>query len=197
MNPEHSPLRRETAAIKSPALRTLTQRALAAAPACFWTMPASTSGKYHPAISLGEGGLVRHTAAVARFTLLLLNMAGIPPHDMRHSIALSAALLHDCCKKSDNEAHTAFDHPLRAARHIRATAHALATAVEGWHISAETLDELCRCVESHMGRWNICPRSPSLELPLPLGFLPRLVHAADYLASRPGVAIDLAGTPPR
>ena len=36
---------------------------------CFWTMPASTSGKYHPAHSLGQGGLIRHTRAVVLFAV--------------------------------------------------------------------------------------------------------------------------------
>ena len=33
-------------------------------PAYFFTVPASSSGKYHPSYALGDGGLVRHTKAV-------------------------------------------------------------------------------------------------------------------------------------
>ena len=33
-------------------------------PDYFWTDGASSSGKYHPQFSQGEGGLVRHTKAV-------------------------------------------------------------------------------------------------------------------------------------
>ena len=35
-------------------------------PDYFYTMPASTSGKYHPHFSLGDGGLVRHIKVACR-----------------------------------------------------------------------------------------------------------------------------------
>ena len=36
-------------------------------PDYFWKIGASSSGKYHPVFSQGEGGLVRHTKAVCMF----------------------------------------------------------------------------------------------------------------------------------
>ena len=36
-------------------------------PSYFWEIGASSSGKYHPKFSQGEGGLVRHTKAVVMF----------------------------------------------------------------------------------------------------------------------------------
>ena len=41
----------------------------------FWTDGASRSGKYHPKMSQGIGGLVRHTKAVVMFAEELLRMS--------------------------------------------------------------------------------------------------------------------------
>ena len=36
-------------------------------PDYIWSVGASSTGKYHPAYSLGDGGLMRHQIAVVRF----------------------------------------------------------------------------------------------------------------------------------
>jgi len=41
-----------------------TKQCLEKLPEYFFEVPASTTGKYHPEFSLGEGGLVRHTPMV-------------------------------------------------------------------------------------------------------------------------------------
>lgn len=193
MIPTPNPLQAELDRIKDTDLLILTTDTLDAAPACFWSMPASTSGKYHPAISLGQGGLIRHTLAVCWFTRTLLEWAGVAADDKRHHIALAAALLHDCCKKADAEKYTAFDHPLRAADLIRRRAAALAS-FEVATIDPADLDTLCGIVAAHMGRWNTNPKyNPGVELPTPITALQRLVATADYLASRKD--ITLAGIP--
>lgn len=193
MIPEKNPLQAELDRIKDTDLLILTTDTLDAAPACFWSMPASTSGKYHPAISLGQGGLIRHTLAVCYFTRTLLDWAGVPAEDKRYSIALAAALLHDCCKKADAEQYTAFDHPIRAAELIRRRAYALAS-FEVATIAPADIDTLCGIVAAHMGRWNTNPKyNPGVELPTPITALQRLVATADYLASRKD--ITLAGIP--
>lgn len=182
-------LNNELELIPDASIRQLAAAVLLAAPDCFWTMPAATTGKYHPAISLGTGGLVRHTKAVVRLTLHLLNMAGTPEESSDYSLAIAAALLHDCCKKNDSETYTAFNHPTRAAQLIEQTA---ATMPPSCWLNASQLRALCAIVESHMGRWNVDPRTGA-TLPKPLTGLQRLVHTADYLASRKDVTLaDIA-----
>ena len=171
-------LNEQIALIPDAEVRDLTLAVLDAAPACFWTMPASTTGNYHPAHALGEGGLIRHTIAVAHITRHLLDMEGITPDDPHYSIALAAAILHDCCKKADHERYTAFDHPRRAAE-LTERIH----TTTGSPVSPHRLRTLTGCIASHMGRWNTDPRSGT-ELPRPLTPLQRLVHTADFLASR-------------
>ena len=43
-------------------------------PEYIWRVPASSTGKYHPAYSLGEGGLMRHQVAVVRFLNFFLEL---------------------------------------------------------------------------------------------------------------------------
>ena len=188
-------------------IRQLVRATLDAAPACFWTMPAATTGKYHPAISLGEGGLVRHTRAVVRIAEHLLDMQGIYPEERQYSIALAACILHDCCKKWDTEKYTAFAHPRRAAELIATQANILwpvemadlpnATVGElldhperAYAATAPAVRLICDCVESHMGRWNFNPRTGE-DLPRPLTPMQRLVHTADFLASRKDILVTL------
>lgn len=166
----------DIASINNPDIRALVRDVLDAAPACFWSMPASTTGKYHPAHALGDGGLIRHTHAVAHITRHLLAMDDITG-DLADT-CIAAALLHDCCKKSDHERYTSFDHPIRAAELI-ARVHAESASP----VPRATLTSLCAMVSAHMGRWNVDPRSGK-ELPRPLTPLQRLIHTADYLASR-------------
>ena len=214
----------EIALIQHEDIRLLVRAVLDAAPACFWSMPAATTGKYHPAISLGEGGLVRHTRAVVRIACHLLDMQGIYPEERQYSIALAACILHDCCKKWDAEKYTAFAHPRRAAELIATQANILwpadmaalppachgvasersetqsrATAGEllehperAYAATAPAVRCIMAAVESHMGRWNFNTRTGE-ELPRPLTPMQRLVHTADFLASRKDITLaDIA-----
>lgn len=200
-------LNSEIALIQHQDIAALVRATLDAAPACFWTMPASTTGKHHPAISQGQGGLLRHTRAVVHLTRHLLEMQGITPQERQYSIAIAAAILHDACKKADGEQHTAFDHPLRAGQLIATQAHTLWPAEKAAPQHQPTMGDLLAlpehtyaattpavrciidCVESHMGRWNFDSRTGQ-QLPLPLTPLQRLIHTADYLASRKDITIS-------
>ena len=166
------------------AFRNLTERALEEAPTAFWTAPARTSGKYHPADSLGRGGLVRHTRKVFRLTLDLLDMRGIDSTDVRFSIALSAALLHDSRKVVDEGQHSVFEHPLMAAIAVE---DLLPEYCE--EITAREGEMLSQAISSHMGRWTTSKHS-IYTLPEPLSTLDRIVHTADYLASRKHITLQ-------
>lgn len=45
--------------IGDPKIQEIVEECLQKCPKEFYTMPASTTGKYHPPFALGEGGLVR------------------------------------------------------------------------------------------------------------------------------------------
>lgn len=46
-------------------------------PDYIWCVGASSTGKYHPVYSLGEGGLMRHQIAVVRFLNFFWNLNNI------------------------------------------------------------------------------------------------------------------------
>lgn len=63
----------------------------------FFTMPASTTGKYHPSFALGDGGLVRHTKAVTMCAYTIADSLGFD--DVHKDAIVVAAIAHDIKKK--------------------------------------------------------------------------------------------------
>ena len=101
--------------ISNETLQKIVKDTLDAAPESIQTIPASSSGKFHPKADLGEGGLVRHIKAVTAIaksmidTDIFKNIAlGIGADDeetilIYADIALAACILHDCMKCDDIE----------------------------------------------------------------------------------------------
>ena len=103
----------ELSLISSDEIRDVTSALLEQVPDYFWTVPASSSGKYHPEFAQGEGGLYRHTQAAVKFATDLFALTDYPQDKMDYII--SALLLHDSQKYGPvNEGHTKFVH--RASR---------------------------------------------------------------------------------
>ena len=94
-------------------------------PSYFWTIPASSSGKYHPITDLGEGGLVRHSLMVYRVALDLLESKQDTTID-RDDIII-AALFHDCCKQGykENGQKTEFEMLIHEADYIASRKYVL------------------------------------------------------------------------
>ena len=102
----------ELTLIKNDEIREITARLLDGAPEYFWHVAASSSGKYHPAYALGEGGLVRHVKAAVRFANHLFVINDFTEKEQDYII--SALLLHDILKhgKDGDVGHTVFEHPI-------------------------------------------------------------------------------------
>ena len=86
------------------------------APDYFFTIPASTTGKYHPSYALNTAGLVRHTKALVGIAndLLALEQYNFDP-DTKDMIRV-AGILHDAKKLGDNGSQwTVFGQPIIAA----------------------------------------------------------------------------------
>lgn len=148
-------------------------------PAYFWTSGASSSGKFHPAMSQGEGGLVRHTKAVAWFCEELLRMSQWAYlTDERKDYARIACLLHDTAKYGIRE----FDKE-KYSQHGRLAAERVADAwndfFDAWGNCCNYCPyELTHALISHMGQWTTDKEDR------PFTPIDRLVHMADYVASR-------------
>jgi 23S rRNA maturation-related 3'-5' exoribonuclease YhaM len=155
------------------------------APSYFYTMPASTTGKYHPEYTLGEGGLVRHTKAAVKIAndLLTLELYGkLLPH--RDEI-LAALILHDSVKKGTNGgSYTSFTHPIHASELLKESAE------ETNYTNKDNIINICNYIESHMGQWNTNNYVDDI-LPKPTSLEQKFVHLCDYLASRKYINIDL------
>ena len=150
-------------------------------PDYFFTIPASSTGKYHPEYATGEGGLVRHTKSAVRMAKELFE---IYKFDIRKKdLIIMALVLHDSIKKGEvEEKYTRFDHPLLACEFIRKYSKELP-------ITKEDIDFICECIESHMGRFNTSEYSEVI-LPLPKTPEQKFVHMCDFLASRKVIKIE-------
>lgn len=148
-------------------------------PDYFFTIPASSSGKYHPDYALGEGGLVRHTKAAVKIAADLLNreynLNKFTP--MQRDIMIAALILHDGLKHGyeDKAGHTISEHPVVMSNYLRDNYSNLFTP--------EVLQLLRACIVTHMGQWNTNYDKVPI-MPKPTSEMQWFVHMCDYLASR-------------
>jgi 23S rRNA maturation-related 3'-5' exoribonuclease YhaM len=161
--------------IEDTKLRNFVSNVLNQLPDYFRHIGASTSGKYHPAYTLGEGGLVRHTKAAVGIAKELIR-AELPFAEIEDSIdsdvVYSALILHDGLKCGMWEDHTAFDHPMLMAHFIKDMADKLN------YEDSVYVRRICKCIESHMGKWNT-NKDYGYSLPTPKTGLQQLVHLCD------------------
>lgn len=169
---------------------------LDAAPECIQIIPASSSGRYHPKADLGDGGLVRHIKTVTAVARSLMDsnnfrdiVLGVGADDVEtiqiyQDVALTACILHDCCKPDNTPKHsTVFDHPLKAANLFKETAKKYITA-ENMNYMKVVIPLVYGCIASHMGKWNTAPYAKGIVLPEPKLGIEVFVHLCDYIASR-------------
>ena len=162
-------------------------------PEYWYTVPASSTGKYHPNYALGNGGLMRHTIALLRFfdRLVRNTMYGSPFTNREMDLLRVACLMHDSRKSGSDEdfaisKYTKFDHPILAANVVR--------SIETEYITDEEKEMIANAIESHMGQWNVDTYGKSkVELPLPTNKYQKIVHLVDYLAAQKGIEIQFDG----
>lgn len=167
--------------IENEALRDATLAMVPDIPEYFWHIPASSSGKYHPACDLGEGGLVRHSLMVERIALDLVNAEIFVEDTMKNrDCARIAALFHDILKSGPvaedgtYSEHTEFKHPIYAAKFI----------CEKLEAYVFTKMDIINAIGSHMGKWNTSKYEEGVILPKPISPFEKLIHTADFIASR-------------
>lgn len=149
-------------------------------PECFWINHASSSGKYHPAIDLGDGGLVRHTRMCVEIASELLELSMFSMLRINSDCIIAALLIHDTMKFGDGEENTRHDHPILAS--VKFMEHAKKCTDFDLNLKLDT-EIICSMVESHMGQWTTSAYSPII-LPEPKTEGERFVHLCDYIASR-------------
>ena len=150
----------------------------------FYHDPASTSGKYHPQYALGDGGLMRHTRSVAYWTKELCRTELFDVNERQAELLYVAAILHDIRK------HTATGGYIQ--KHARA-AYDLILAKQAEYpelLSKEEAQYMADAVSTHMGIWGVKDgeRKPSSDAE-------KLLHIADYNASRKEIIMEFANVP--
>ena len=148
-------------------------------PNYFWNIGASSSGKYHPKFSQGMGGLVRHTKAVVLFCKELMNLSSYAymPEEYK-DYAIMACLFHDTMKYGmEYDTKDYADHPWLASENVR----------KAWleYFETPAPELLLMAIKSHMGQWE------KIKANRPFTNLDRLVHMADYIASRSFIDIPI------
>lgn len=168
----------ELAHIENPVVKKFTEKIISNMPDYFFETAASSTGKYHPAYALGNGGLVRHTKAAVGIAIDLLNLEHniqIFGQDERDCI-IAALICHDGWKHGDTYSkYTVANHPVVAADHI------LELADDSERDFAKAISDNVR---SHMGQWNQDYKSKKEIMPKPQTPSEMFVHECDYLASR-------------
>ena len=83
-------------------------------PDYFFEIPASSTGKYHPKFSLGDGGLVRHTKAAVRIAYELLQLEQYNKFESwQRDIIYGALIVHDGLKHGYTmPQYTQAEHPM-------------------------------------------------------------------------------------
>lgn len=172
--------------IKDNNLRQFAVQLLTNAPEYFFTVPASSSGKYHPYFAREVGGLVKHTRCVIFYAECNAESFNFDEHTK--DLAIIAALAHDIKKQGDNNtgSHTVWEHPELAYNYVLETQKANANL-----ISVEDATIIANAILCHMGKWQHDPQFTrgKKAFPLPTTLFDYAVQSADYMASR----VELTG----
>lgn len=147
-------------------------------PDYIYEVPASSTGKYHPAFSLGDGGLVRHVKVTTRIAVELFNNNSLQNfNDTEKDLLLMSIILHDGLKSGlIKSEYTKFDHPILMATFIKDNKSKLT-------LNNDEIDFITKCIETHMGPWTTDYNGNEI-LRSPTSKYERFVHMCDYLSSR-------------
>lgn len=168
--------------IKDDNLREFGQELIGNADDYFFAVAASSSGKYHPKFSLGQGGLTRHTRCVAYFAMSVGESYDFDQHTI--DLLILGALAHDIKKQGDGTtSHTVREHPFYGAQYV--------LDMQKNHpnlISDVDADKIASAIKAHMGKWEGTRewvKDPNKELfPMPKDNFEQALQLADYIASR-------------
>lgn len=171
----------ELNSIKNDKLRQFAICLLENAPDYFFSVPASSSGKYHPDFAREVGGLVKHTKCVIFFSQC--NAQSFNFDDEEQDLIIIAALAHDIKKQGNNDTgkHTLWEHPRLASEYIMQMYNKYNDL-----ISKEKAKKISDAIISHMGKWAHMPEYTKNKevFPMPKNIFEMALQSADYIASR-------------
>lgn len=176
-------LKPELDLIQNDTIREWTEATLKQVPKYFYMAQASSSGKYHPACTTKEGGLIIHVQRAVYLANHICEGWGIFKLD--RDIVLSAVILHDIAKTPSPRVaqfygmHTTdedfVNHPLNAQKYF---ARETELNKEPGQMTINIIQD---CIAYHMGRWT--PASIRKDI-VDYSLVELAVYTADYLSSR-------------
>ena len=163
--------------IKNPTIRKFAEVAIESFPSYFWSIPASSTGKYHPQFATGSGGLYRHVRAAVGIAVELFRMRMFNYFtDDEKDLIIATLICHDSFKSGVPQAKfTKFNHPTIACEELSRNEKLRRI------ISPEYFGFIMAGIGSHMGQWNV---KDECSLPLPETKAQNFIHLVDYLSSR-------------
>ena len=167
---------KEISYVKSEKYKEYLKNIIPLIPDYFFHVGASSTGKYHPKFSNGEGGLLRHTKLAVRIAYEILSNSVLNKFTDEESDAIIVAIiLHDALKHgyTDDE-YTRFDHPLLASQFV---------LENKFNLSDECVKLISDLIKTHMGPWTK-DRFGNIILEEPKTDMQKFVHMCDYLSSK-------------
>ncbi len=155
-------------------------------PDYFWTVPCSTSGKYHPHVSLGVGGLIRHVKLAVWWGLELSKATRMGRY---HDEMVAALLLHDLIKNGkglDSDGRP-LDRSVTGTHGVDLFAKLHKMLLDNtlsYNFRGDVCERICIGIASHMGIWTTPIGFKPEDIPPALRQFINLIHLADYCASR-------------
>lgn len=148
-------------------------------PEYFYSIAASSTGKYHPKYTCGEMGLYKHVKVAVKIanSLLELEMYNKIFSSDEQDLIILALTLHDGFKKGiKEEKYTRFDHPIIMKDFI-------INNKDNLPMENDLTIKLASLIETHMGQW-VYDYKGNEVLKKPVDRCQKFVHMCDYLASR-------------
>jgi len=180
-------LESEIEGIQDQAIKTLVKEVLKRVPDYNWTLPSSSTGKYHPLRDRAAYGNTYHTKDVVKFGLIIADSKGYyigadkPEDRLMVDKVRAAGILHDCAKYGLAKYHTQYtlnDHPALAADLILSMGSPFIISFTPEKIQTVDkflMEEIANAVRRHTGRWGN---------PKPETELDWIIHLADNVASK-------------
>lgn len=169
---------KELSYIKSDRIKNSLITILKSLPSYFYEVPASSTGKYHPKYTLGNGGLVRHTKSAIKMAIELFNNPSLSDFtEDEKDLIIFALCIHDGLKNGlIKSEYTVFEHPLLISNFVKEKKNEL-------ELTDDEINLVCRCLETHMGPWTTNYKGEEVLSP-PKDKYQLFVHLCDYIASR-------------
>lgn len=151
-------------------------------PDYIFTIPSSTSFKYHNKTQCQPHGQIFHILMFAEVMNYVLGLEYVKEktNERQRDCLRCTPIFHDAIKCGLNSSqYTVHEHPMFAGEWVRNT------SVEH-DVDADTKAYIARLCESHSGEWTSTKRSKTV-LPKPENDEQFFVHMCDYLASRSNI----------